>query len=683
MSVVIDTNELLGRALGTCTLKRLLGRGGMGAVYLAQQSRPRRAVAVKVLLPGIVMDKKTRSAFLARFRREADAVAALDHIHIMPIYEYGEVEELAYLVMPYVTGGTLREVLEERGTLPLTEATTIIEQAAAGLDCAHAQGIVHRDLKPGNMLFHADGRLLLADFGLAKVLKDTTEQDKDSTRRMALTSVGTIVGTPEYLSPEQGTARPIDHRTDIYSLGIVLFQMLTGRVPFTGASPVAIALRHTLEDPPSVSELNPAIPPEIEAVLMKALAKQAQDRYASAGEFARALRCAVSENHHDNQVQPSPSTLTVPPERLTPIVLPSNEPLSAMPTVDIQDAALDFHDAATMREQLQPEPKAENQQEPQSADVAEQNEAIAPLIQAKQAPPRQPAASEQAGPVSISEVPTRPEALRPRKQAVEPARGNQPALARRPAGCQSVGMMLLGSLLTLVVVASFAAYLHFAPQLHLTSNTTPKLHATITPESHQPQKLPPPQIPVGPLLYGTTLPGKACDTRGGRWSSTTNARVQCGATSTELVNADTNHLAGTFLDGLPDGKAVPDDYALQVQVSVAPDSHGTFGVFFRNQPGARQGTYSFLLNPAGTWGAYTYDNTSGAASPLVTRPLQGNINGTVTIDIVVQGDTFTFYVNGVEQGYAQSGAYPSGTLGLAADGGADVFFKNLAIYALS
>ncbi len=168
--MVIDTNELLGRALGTCTLKRLLGRGGMGAVYLAQQSRPRRAVAVKVLLPGVVMDQKTRAAFLARFRREADAVAALDHIHIMPIYEYGEEEELAYLVMPYVTGGTLREVLERRGTLPLPEATTIIEQAAAALDCAHAQGIVHRDLKPGNMLFHADGRLLLADFGLAKVL---------------------------------------------------------------------------------------------------------------------------------------------------------------------------------------------------------------------------------------------------------------------------------------------------------------------------------------------------------------------------------------------------------------------------------------------------------------------------------------------------------------------------------
>jgi len=669
--VVIDTNELLGRALGTCTLKRLLGRGGMGAVYLAQQSRPRRAVAVKVLLPGVVMDQKTRAAFLARFRREADAVAALDHIHIMPIYEYGEEEELAYLVMPYVTGGTLREVLERRGTLPLPEATTIIEQAAAALDCAHAQGIVHRDLKPGNMLFHADGRLLLADFGLAKVLKDTTEQDKDSTRRMALTSAGTIVGTPEYLSPEQGTARPIDHRTDIYSLGIVLFQMLTGRVPFTGASPVAIALRHTLEDPPPVSRLNPAIPLSVETALMKALAKQPEERYASAGEFARALRAASDENHGDQPVLSLPSLSSAPAERLTPVVLPGNESLSALPTVDIHDAALDIHGAATMKEQARPMP-----QQPAAA-AATRDKAGALAAQAKQ-----PVAHDGAGSVSISEVPTRPETLQARK--AEPSLSDQPARASRPTGYQSLGMMLLGSLLTLVLVtAGFAAYLHFEPRFRQASGTEPGLHVTSTAQAHRPEKIPPPLVPAGQLLYGTTLPGPTCDTHGGHWSSTANARVQCGANSTALVNTDTSHLAGAFLDALPGGKPVPGNYVLQVQVSAAPNSHGAFGVFFRNQPGAQQGTYSFLLNPAGTWGAYTYDNTSGSASPLVIRPLQANINGVVTIDVIVQGNTFTFYVNGTEQGYAQSEAYPGGTLGLAAGAGADVFFKNLAIYALS
>ncbi len=155
--MVTERNQLLGQTLGTCTLQSLLGRGGMGAVYLAQQSRPRRVVAMKVLMPGLLAETGVRAEFLARFRREADAIAALDHINIMPIYAYGEQEELAFLVMPYVTGGTLREALEKRGRLPLNEVVPIIEQAAAALDYAHARGIIHRDLKPGNILFHADG----------------------------------------------------------------------------------------------------------------------------------------------------------------------------------------------------------------------------------------------------------------------------------------------------------------------------------------------------------------------------------------------------------------------------------------------------------------------------------------------------------------------------------------------
>src|SRR2546423_6203532 len=145
--MIIDTNQLLGKTLGNCVLERLIGQGGMGAVYLAQQTRPRRTVAIKVLLPELTPNSAGVSAeFLARFRREADAIAALDHVNIMPVYEYGEQEDIAYLVMPYVTGGTLRAALEERKVLPIGETITIMEQAAAGLDCAHELGIIHRDL---------------------------------------------------------------------------------------------------------------------------------------------------------------------------------------------------------------------------------------------------------------------------------------------------------------------------------------------------------------------------------------------------------------------------------------------------------------------------------------------------------------------------------------------------------
>ena len=287
-SVAIDSNQLLGQALGTCTLQRLIGRGGMGAVYLAQQSRPRRSVAVKVLVPGLLLESHIHDEFLVRFRREADAIAALDHINIMPIYEYGEQEQLAYLVMPYVTGGTLRDVLKQRGILPLDEVLPIIEQAAAALDYAHKQGIVHRDLKPANILFHADGRVLLADFGLAKVLNDTSESG--ITAGASLTSLGAVSGTPEYLSPEQATGNPIDQRTDIYSLGVILYQMLGGRIPFTGATPVAIAIKQTMEEPPPITDVNPALPRGVVAVIIKAIAKKPDQRYATAGELGQALR---------------------------------------------------------------------------------------------------------------------------------------------------------------------------------------------------------------------------------------------------------------------------------------------------------------------------------------------------------------------------------------------------------
>ncbi|HET8846070.1 MAG TPA: serine/threonine-protein kinase, partial [Ktedonobacteraceae bacterium] len=190
--MVTDKNELLGKTLGTCTLERLIGHGGMGAVYLARQQRPRRSVAVKVFLPGPALDDEARADFLARFRREADAIASLDHINIIPIYEYGEQNQQAYLVMPYISGGTLRQIINTRGPLPLNEALPLVEQIAEALDYAHKLGIIHRDIKPGNILFHADGRLLLADFGLAKILSETTLSAHDDAPSI---SHGAMIGT--------------------------------------------------------------------------------------------------------------------------------------------------------------------------------------------------------------------------------------------------------------------------------------------------------------------------------------------------------------------------------------------------------------------------------------------------------------------------------------------------------
>src|SRR5437588_5985088 len=162
----MNAEALIGTVLGTCTLQRLIGQGGMGAVYLAQQSRPRRQVAVKVLLPAATLKPHQLAAFLERFRRETDAAASLEHPNIVPVHEYGERDGLAYLVMPYISGGTLRDVMEREGAFALPKAVSYLEQVAAALDFAHQRGVIHRDIKPANILLTRDDRVLLTDFGL-------------------------------------------------------------------------------------------------------------------------------------------------------------------------------------------------------------------------------------------------------------------------------------------------------------------------------------------------------------------------------------------------------------------------------------------------------------------------------------------------------------------------------------
>lgn len=673
--MITDYNELLGQALGTCTLQRLLGRGGMGAVYLAQQSRPRRTVAVKVLMPGNVLEKKSRAEFLTRFRREADAIAALDHVNIMPVYEYGEQGDIAYLVMPYVNGGTLREVLEQRGILPLDEVVQIIEQAAAALDTAHAQGIIHRDLKPGNMLLHADGRLLLADFGLAKVLRDL--KDPAQSGPSDLTSTGTIVGTPEYLSPEQGTGRPIDHRSDIYSLGIVLFQMLSGQVPFTGTSPVAVAIKHALEEPPSLTELNPMIPPEIEAVVMKALAKEPEDRYNSAGALAEALHKAV---YGPDAPTPFHLSAKTPIVRSEPLVRPNNEPAP--------DVVM--HNAPTEAAQLiPPVPPAADQTKGKKrgfhASPTEKGPSVIP-----------PDSSEDAIPTVIladeGKVANVPAPLKEPQVRIKPTdtRPRQPGNAQPARGCQSISMMMLGSVLTLlVVVGLFAGYLtYFRSNQPTTKQPTPTTTATAkaqnTPQSSKPLNLPAAKIAAGPRLYGTDLPGSPCDTRGGKWRNNGGITVNCGANSTVLANNTGSNAAAIYLDTLPQNQSLPGNYIIQIQIDTSA-SHGPFDIYFFNQPGSQAGWNRCQIDPAA--GTFQFEESkNGTTTSLYGSSLQkGPIHGIATINLKIQGDTYQLYTNGgpIADGAAQSGNYTNGGFGLGVESGSQVSVKNVAIYALS
>jgi predicted Ser/Thr protein kinase len=298
------TTPDVGDTLGGYTLESLLGRGGMGSVYLATHERLGRRVALKVIAPELAHDDD----FRARFLREARLAASLDHPHVIPVYDAGEVDGVLFIAMRYVRGSTLQRVLQEAAALPVAETVRIAEQVGSALDAAHAAGLVHRDVKPANVLLaEPDGHVYLCDFGLAKPMSSAST-----------TRTGFFLGTADYSAPEQIEGRPLDARADVYSLGGVVFHCLTGRPPFTRESEFAVLQAHLGDPPPLVSELRPGLPLEVDRVVAIALAKRPEARYAGAGTFARALREAVAGGA-DAATKAAPTAVPVEPGPTRPL----------------------------------------------------------------------------------------------------------------------------------------------------------------------------------------------------------------------------------------------------------------------------------------------------------------------------------------------------------------------------
>ena len=276
-------SDLLGEIIGGYRLTDRLGQGAMAQVYrgLAPDGRP---VAVKLLHPSLTGD----AGFLARFRREAEAACRLDHPHIVKVLDHGSEGELHYLVMELVDGPSLQAALADRSEpLEPAEAVALVATLADALDYAHRQGIVHRDVKPSNVLL-ANGRLddpMLSDFGVARMVDATVA-----------TQAGALLGTPAYMAPEQGEGQPGDERSDVYALGVILYELLTGRPPFQADSPYALILRHIHTPPPPPRSLRPDLPPALEAVVLQALQKDPAARYPTAAAFAQALTASLAQS---------------------------------------------------------------------------------------------------------------------------------------------------------------------------------------------------------------------------------------------------------------------------------------------------------------------------------------------------------------------------------------------------
>ncbi len=307
--------ERVGQVLGHYRMIRLLGYGGTANVYLAQDINLQREVAVKVFQPKAGDTKD----FLPRFAREARVLAQLDHPHILPIYDYGEQDGIAYLVIPYMPGGSLRERLQGRGPMPIQEAIKLIDQMLNALQYAHDRGLIHRDVKPGNMLFKTDDTLLLADFGLVKVLSN--QSDLALSQDLSSITAHAITGTPEYMSPEQISGQ-VTPATDIYATGIVLYEMLTGIRPFAADTFMGVLMKQMYEQPRPLRAFNPRISPALDAAIMHALVKDPTRRYQRPIHLQRALQQALAAEQTETARTDAAST--VPTAWGAPITPPSS-----------------------------------------------------------------------------------------------------------------------------------------------------------------------------------------------------------------------------------------------------------------------------------------------------------------------------------------------------------------------
>ncbi len=269
--------DLVGHQLGQYNVTAEIGRGGMATVYQATQASMKRTVAIKILPRNLTHDEK----FLARFYREVEIAASLQHPHILPVYDFGEYDGMPYIVMSYMNGGTLADLIA-KGPMETSEITRIVQEMADALDYAHGKGVIHRDFKPSNVLLDEQARTYLADFGLAKVTESTDN----------LTGTG-ILGTPTYMAPEQAEPNELTLASDVYALGVTIFQMLTGRVPYEAPTPLGVLMAHITQPIPDIQLIRPELPYETQAVIGRSMAKGVMDRYPSSGALSNALAVAL------------------------------------------------------------------------------------------------------------------------------------------------------------------------------------------------------------------------------------------------------------------------------------------------------------------------------------------------------------------------------------------------------
>ncbi len=631
---------LAGHQLGPYHLIEGVGRGGMAEVYLAEDQRLDRKVAVKVLPAALAQQEN----FRARFEREARAAAKLQHPHILPVYDYGQQDTFTYLVMPYIADGSLAQaIIKAGGPLPLEKIVQWTEEMGSALQYAHNQGIIHRDVKPGNMLLGPGEHLLLSDFGIAKVMDSNT----------ALTHTGASVGSPEYMSPEQATGEA-DYRGDIYSLGVVVYKMLTGQVPFSASTPVQVMFRHVQEPPPSPRAFNPSISPQIEAVVLQALAKRPEQRFQSAGALAAALKSAASgsgpaQGNAPVFIQPSPEPASFYPPALQTPASPAN---GSQPATFA--SAYQPQTPFNQPEPAYPATYESTLHDPSRPYQANRDDWAHP--QARQAPPVQ---------------------VYPGRAQTPPARKSGSHILIGALAAVLIGAVVLGGVIAFVLLN------------HPTTANQGTPTATATTASTQ--GVTPTTIP---LLYQVARP--LCDDSS-LWTRNTVAtnQVDCQSDGLHLSRpTNTDFTSSIFLQSYPNEppSGFPANYRLEVDTTMAvadPNQSSSdltgFGIVFRNQTGS--GGYFFMVDPvAGAW-LFKIEDAQGQPHKMArdaSASVQTGQGAKNHLRVDVKGNQFTGYVNGVKVGSVTDDSFSGGNVGLVvAFKGMTVVYTNFTIAPVS
>ena len=689
---------LTGTSLGHYQLLDRLGRGGMSEVYLALDELHQRQVAIKVVA-------STHADYIERFRREAYAVSVLQHAHILPAYDYGEQEPWHYMVMPYIERGTLRDRLLE-GALTPEDAGAILEQIANALQFAHEQGIIHRDIKPSNILLRDEHYVYLADFGLAKSLEGGS----------TITQSGNLLGTPEYMAPEL-TEGPATTSSDLYALGILLYEMVTGQVPFSGETPIAVYWKQIRDQPLPPSQVNPTIPPAIERVILRALEKDPQYRYQTANELAQAYIEALTfpdqivENvgarfiESSTPASPIPEyTSSAPTHNVgaqfiaptpAPTPAPSPVPVHNLSNLPIQEGQLVLPNNPVAAPTAIP---------PQHRRFVRR---VSPYLRRKKRamPPMEPlmpvaytAQALSASPIPETPAPetivqeqvtpaplphTRP--TRRRRTSARPPR--QRARRIHPVLISLVViaiLMILFGLIAIFFIIQYNNAVHQASIVSATANASATSGAHVTnATATQHARV---SATAGIALTATSgtlvLSDALTSNINGRWPETPSCTFKAGSYHAIVQQANSSQIcpSNTFSTG---------NAAIQVDVSLLSGDNA--GLLFRVNGNqfydfeiTSQGTFFLRRHNGGTGGTganYTY------LLPTSSSPAIHSGGQTNRLLAIANGSNFKLYINGTFVGEAQDSSYSNGQIGfvvgtLPSTNAGEGRFANLKMYKL-